>query len=168
MGMSDYVRNLRQKVGHDLLFMPVASAVVFDDKGHVLLHQRSDSGEWALPGGAIDPGEEPANAAIREVWEETGVNVLPERIIGVESGPDYFVRYTNGDEAMALAIVFVCKVLSGEPHVNDDESIAVRYFPVNELPQDMSERHRNRVSLALQNDPRTHFRMQPTQPEKKS
>jgi 8-oxo-dGTP pyrophosphatase MutT (NUDIX family) len=168
MGMSDYVRNLREKIGHDLLFTPAASAVVFNDQGQVLLQQRSDNGNWALPGGAIDPGEEPANAAIREVFEETGVSVLPERIICVESGPDYFVRYPNEDEALILAIVFVCKLVSGEPRVNDDESLDVRYFPVSDLPESLSERHRNRITLALRNDPRTMFTMQSTQQEKKS
>ncbi|HLY27567.1 MAG TPA: NUDIX domain-containing protein, partial [Aggregatilineales bacterium] len=78
MGMSEYVRNLRQKIGHDLLLTPAASGVVLNELGQVLLHQRSDNGQWALPGGAMDPGEEPANTVIREVWEETSVNVLPE------------------------------------------------------------------------------------------
>ncbi|HLY24847.1 MAG TPA: hypothetical protein VKQ72_00815, partial [Aggregatilineales bacterium] len=95
------------------------------------------------------------------------VNVLPERIISVESGPDYFVRYENGDEALVMVIVFACKVVSGEPHINDEESLDVRYFAVNALPDGLSERHRNRITLALRNDPRTSFRMQPTQQENK-
>src|SRR5882724_2597118 len=95
MGMSEYVRHLREKIGHDMLFMSAASGVVFNQAGEILLQHRSDDGKWALPGGAIDPGEEPADAVVREVWEETGVTIVPERIISVESGPDYFVRYPN-------------------------------------------------------------------------
>ena len=167
MGMSDYVRNLREKIGHDLLFMSAASGVVFNDAGEILLQRRSDDGRWALPGGAIDPGEEPADAVIREVFEETGVTVIPKRIISVESGPDYFVRYPNGDEAMVLAIVFACKPVGGEPHVNDEESLEVRYFPLSAIPE-LSERHRKRIELALRNDPHAHFNLKNTQEEKQS
>ena len=156
MGMSDYVRNLRDKVGHELLFMSAVSGLVLNANNEILLQRRSDTGKWAIPGGAIDPGEEPADAVIREVWEETGVTVIPERIISVESGPDYFVRYPNGDEAMILAIVFACKPTSGEPHVHDEESLEVRYFPLDALPE-LSERYRQRIALMLRNDPRTHF-----------
>jgi 8-oxo-dGTP pyrophosphatase MutT (NUDIX family) len=156
MGMSDYVRKLRDKVGHDLLFMSAVSGLVINDANEILLQRRSDTGQWAIPGGAIDPGEEPADAVIREVWEETGVTVVPERIVIVESGPEYFVRYPNGDEAMILAIVFACKPVSGEPHVHDEESLEVRYFPLNSLPE-LSDRYRKRIALALRNDPHTHF-----------
>jgi mutator protein MutT len=165
MGMSEYVRKLREKIGHDLIFMSAASGVVINDVGEILLQRRSDDGRWALPGGAIDPGEEPADAVIREVWEETGVTVLPERIISVESGPDYFVRYPNGDEAMVLAIVFACKPVSGEPHINDEESLEVGYFPLDAMPE-LSARHRKRVELALRNDSFTHFNLKDTQEEK--
>lgn len=165
MGMSEYVRKLREKIGHELIFMSAASGVVINDASEILLQRRSDDGRWALPGGAIDPGEEPADAVIREVWEETGVTVMPERIISVESGPDYFVRYPNGDEAMVLAIVFACKPVRGEPQVNDEESLEVRYFPLNAMPE-LSERHRKRVELALRNDPHTHFNLKDTHEEK--
>src|SRR5260221_2607207 len=106
MGMSEYVRKLREKIGHDILFMPAASAVVFNSAGQILLQRRSDNGQWSLPGGAIDPGEEPADAAIREVWAETGVDMRPERILCVGSGPAYFVCCPNGDGTDILQGVF--------------------------------------------------------------
>lgn len=83
MAISEYVANLRKHVGTDLLMLPSASAVVVDDAGRVLLGRRADTGKWSLPMGAIDPGEQPADAAVREVYEETGVHsplsVLPGR-----------------------------------------------------------------------------------------
>ncbi|MEU5950370.1 NUDIX domain-containing protein [Micromonospora sp. NPDC047465] len=75
MAISQYVAGLRKLVGKDLLILPSACAVVVDDSGRVLLGRRVDTGRWSLPAGAIDPGEQPADAVVREVYEETGVNI---------------------------------------------------------------------------------------------
>jgi 8-oxo-dGTP diphosphatase len=160
MPISDYIRALREKIGTSLLLYPGVAGVVINAKGEVLLQRRSDNGQWGLPGGAIDPGEEPAEAVVREVWEETGVLVHPERISGVYSGPDFYVRYPNGDEAMIISVTFVCRPISGEPRVNDDESLEVRYFSANSLPP-MLERNRLRIQQSLKNEPLCHFRFTP-------
>jgi ADP-ribose pyrophosphatase YjhB (NUDIX family) len=162
MSISDYIRNLRAKIGHDLLLVPGVSGVVINDEGEILLHRRSDNGKWSLPGGAMDPGEEPADALVREIREETGVEVLPERIVGVSSGPDHRITYGNGDEVMILSICFACRPVGGAPQINDDESLEVRYFPLDALPP-LEPRHQFRIEQALRNDSRTHFRMNSTQ-----
>src|SRR5258706_12019579 len=123
MAASDYIRNLRAKIGNDLIFIPSAAAVVINEAGEVLLHRRSDDGTWCLPGGAIDPGEEPAEAVIREVREETGLQVIAERIVGVYGGPEFRVRYPNGDDVMFISICFICHPVCGEARVNDEESL---------------------------------------------
>ena len=87
MGMSDYVRRLRDQVGRELLLMPAVSGLVFNAAGEILLHRRSDDGTWAVIGGMVDPGEEPADAVVREVLEETGVVAEPERLTGVDRTP---------------------------------------------------------------------------------
>jgi 8-oxo-dGTP pyrophosphatase MutT (NUDIX family) len=132
MGMSDYVRRLREKVGHDLLFMPSAHAVIRDDAGRILL-VRHVEGHWQLPGGAVDPGETPAEATRRECMEEMGVVVEPIRIAGVYGGPSYRVRYANGDEAAWIATIFETRLVSGEPAPSDDETIDVGWFAPDEL-----------------------------------
>jgi 8-oxo-dGTP diphosphatase len=88
MPMSPYIAELRSKVGHSLLMMPGAAAFIRNDQGEILLQRRSDTGQWVLPGGAIDPDEEPADAVVREVWEETRLKVVPDKLIGVYGGPE--------------------------------------------------------------------------------
>jgi 8-oxo-dGTP diphosphatase len=157
MPISDYWRHLRAKVGHDVLLTPGVAAVIVNDRGEVLLQRRSEDGRWGLPGGAMEPGEEPAETLVREVLEETALEVVPERIVGVYSGPDFRVRYDNGDEAMIVSITFACRPGRGEPRVNDDESLEIRYFARDALPV-MERRHLVRIADALENDPRARFR----------
>ena len=157
MPISEYLKNLRAKIGHDVLLTPGVAAVIVNDRGEVLLQRRSDDGRWGLPGGAMEPGEEPAETLVREVLEETALEVVPERIVGVYSGPDFRVRYGNGDEAMIVSITFACRPGAGEPRVNDGESLEIRYFAPDALPA-MESRHVMRIADALENDPRARFR----------
>jgi 8-oxo-dGTP pyrophosphatase MutT (NUDIX family) len=129
--ISDYLAGLRKHVGHDLLMVPSVSAVVLNEAGEILLGRRSDSGEWSLPAGSIDPGEQPADAAIREVYEEAGVHAVIERVAGVALHP---VVYPNGDQCHFLNVWFRCRAVGGQARVNDDESTAVEWFPVDALP----------------------------------
>lgn len=158
MPISEYLRSLRAKVGHDMLFMPGVTAIVLNAAGEVLLQQRSDNHEWSLVSGVMDPGEEPADAIAREVWEETGLHVLPERITGLYTGEDFLVGYPNGDVVLYLDIAFACRPLNGEsPRVNDDESLAVRYFPLDALPP-MKQFHLTRLADAMRNEPHARFK----------
>lgn len=160
MPISEYIRQLREKVGHAPIMVVGVAGIVINAAGEVLLQRRSDNGEWALPGGAVDPGEEPAEAVVREVWEETAVLVQPERVVAVHGGHDFFMRYPNGDETYIISISFACRPIRGEPRVNDDESLEVRYFAPDQFPP-MMERSRLRIQLALQNEPHCQFRYAP-------
>lgn len=155
MGMSPYVRRLRDHVGHDLLLLPTVCALVFDNEERLLLGRRSDTGRWALVGGAVDAGEEVADAVVREVLEETAVHVRPDRITWVYTVSD--LVYPNGDRTSYVCTAFRCSPLSGEPRVNDDESLEVGYFPVDALPP-LTDAHLERVRDALRNDVAAAFR----------
>jgi 8-oxo-dGTP pyrophosphatase MutT (NUDIX family) len=113
MAMSEYMRGLREKVGHQLLELPAVSVVVRDDEERVLLVRHADTGKWVVPGGALEPCELPADAAVRETWEETGLHVRPIRLRGVYGGPEYVVRYRNGDANSYAMIVFEAEVIGG-------------------------------------------------------
>ncbi|MGW6554571.1 NUDIX hydrolase [Streptomyces sp. NPDC055051] len=151
MAIPDFIRELRKTAGHQLLFLPGVSAVVFDDRGRVLLGRRADTGAWAVIGGIIEPGEQPADCAVREVEEETGVLCVPERIILVETLRKPVV-YANGDICQFLDVTFACRAVGGEARVNDDESIDVGWFEIGALPEMKRFSHR-RIEKALGHGP---------------
>lgn len=81
--VKDYIKWIRSKVGHEKVILVFAGGCVFDERGRVLLQKRGDSGNWGFPGGAIELGETPENAAIRELKEETGLDVVVNSLIGI-------------------------------------------------------------------------------------
>jgi 8-oxo-dGTP diphosphatase len=145
MAISEYVAGLRDVVGTRMLMLPSACAVVVDDRGFVLLGRRADTGRWSLPAGAVDPGEQPAEAAVREVFEETGVRIAVERLAGVALRG---VTYPNGDVCEYLTVWFRCRPVGGRAVVNDEESTAVDWFPLDALP-DLDAVDRLRIETAL-------------------
>ena len=108
--MSEHLRRIRERVGHDLLLIPGVSGLVYDDRGRVLLVYENHGGGWAEPGGAVEPGEAPCDAVVREVWEETGLWVEPIALRGVFGGDPMRVRYPNGDQVEYVTTMFECVV----------------------------------------------------------
>src|SRR5258708_9659359 len=90
-----------------------SSAAVVDDEGRILLQRRSDSGNWALPGGAMDIGETFAQSAIREVKEETGFDVRIDRIIGIYSDPAHVFAYDDGEVRQEFSICLAGTIAGG-------------------------------------------------------
>ena len=156
MPISEYLKNLRARIGHDVLLLPSITTIVCNDRGEVLLQKSRDTNDWRLIGGIIDPGERPADCAVREVKEEAGIDVRVERIIGVHARP--LVIYPNGDKVSFVSTSFLCRASSGEPQVCDDESLEMRYFPQHSLPK-LPALDRQLIDLALSDDPRAHFQM---------
>ena len=126
--ISPYLRTIRERVGPMRLVLPSVSATVRDEAGGVLLVRQRDHGVWSTPGGLIEPGERPADAVVREVCEETGLLVTPRRIIAVWGGPDFVVRYPNGDEAEYLIVAFECAVAGGTLRADGDETLETRFW----------------------------------------
>ncbi len=132
MPTPDFVAGLRAHIGHDLLWLSTAAGVVLDSDNKVLLGRRGDTGGWALPGGIIDPSEQPADAAVREIFEETGVLAVPERLVAVTVSPP--MTYPNGDRVQYLELTFRCRPVCGHARVNDTESIEVGWHALGTLP----------------------------------
>src|ERR1700742_5147552 len=78
--------------------VPAVNVVVVNEAGEILLIRRTDNGNWALPGGAIDLGESVARAAVRETLEETGIQCAVTGIAGIYSDPGHVIRYTSNGE----------------------------------------------------------------------
>jgi 8-oxo-dGTP pyrophosphatase MutT (NUDIX family) len=154
MPTPQFILDLRAKVGHDMLWLPGVTAVVLDDDGRVLLVKRADNGRWALVTGILEPGEQPAVGALREVEEETGVIAEAERLLSVTALP--LVEYFNGDQTLYLDVTFRCRAVSGDARVNDDESVDVGWFTVDELP-DLLDRHHEAIRDALAPDGAARF-----------
>lgn len=109
-----------------------SSAVVVDDENRILLQRRSDSGNWALPGGTMDIGETFAQGAIREVKEETGFDVRIDRIIGIYSDPGHVFAYSDGEVRQEFNICLAATIVGGELAVSK-ESVDVRFVACDEL-----------------------------------
>ncbi|MEV7289110.1 NUDIX domain-containing protein [Streptomyces sp. NPDC093252] len=150
MATPDFITTLRESAGHQLLWLPGVTAVVFDDAGRVLLNRRSDNRMWSLIGGIPDPGEQPAACAVREVEEETAVRCVAERVVVVQALSP--VRYDNGDVCQYMDITFHCRAVGGEARVNDDESLDVGWFAVDSLP-DLNEFGVLRIKQAMAEAP---------------
>ena len=145
MPTPDFIVDLRAAVGHALLWLPGVTAVVLDED-RVLLVRRADTGEWTPVTGICDPGEHPADTAVRECLEETGVRAEVELLAWVDVTD--VVEYPNGDRTQYVDHTFRCRYVAGEAHVADDESSEVAWFPVTDLPP-MGTAHLERVLTAV-------------------
>ncbi|MGK4584511.1 NUDIX hydrolase [Kitasatospora sp. HPMI-4] len=154
MAIPPFLAELRSFVGTRPLWLSAVTAVIVDEQGRLLLNRRSDNGRWALIGGILDPGEEPADGMVRECLEETGLTVLPEALTSVTVSE--LLHYPNGDQAQYLDLTFRCRPVSGEARVNDDESFEVGWFRLDALPE-LDEYSRRRIDVALAFDGTTAF-----------
>jgi 8-oxo-dGTP pyrophosphatase MutT (NUDIX family) len=127
---------------------PSVSAVILDSRGRRLLQQRSDGGQWGLPGGSVEIGESLREAVIREVHEETGLRVAVGRLVGVYSEPGLqVVRYPDGNVWHYVNVCFECAVQAGQL-TTCDETLALAWVPLRRLPRTLVPNHRIRISDA--------------------
>jgi 8-oxo-dGTP pyrophosphatase MutT (NUDIX family) len=133
MAISSYVAALRARVGSNRLLLPSVTGIVYDASGSILLVRHRDDAIWSTPGGVIEPDETPADAVAREVWEETGLVVEPQRILGVFGGPGFVVRYRNGDETQYVMTIFCCSIVGGHLSAETDETTEARYISAQEF-----------------------------------
>ncbi|CPR11736.1 hydrolase, nudix family protein, putative [Mycobacterium bohemicum DSM 44277] len=153
MPTPDFIVELRRAIGTAPLWLPAATAVTIHDR-KVLLVKRSDNGAWTAVTGIVEPGENPADCAAREVCEETGVIARATRLAWVHvTRPTV---HANGDHAQYLDHVFRMRWISGEPFPADDESTAAAWFDLDALPP-MTENMRRRIELSVGDGDRTVF-----------
>lgn len=133
--MSNYVMDIREKIGHDPLMICGASTIVLNEKGEVLMQRRTDDGHWGYPGGSVELYELVEDAARRELFEEVGVIADDLELLGVFSGEALRHVYPNGDQASIVDIVFLCRRYHGDLTCQQGEVEQIGFFPLDDLPQ---------------------------------
>jgi len=136
--MTEYVKNLRKMVGHSPILLCGASVIVENEHGEILLQLRKDNNCWGYAGGSVELYEEVEVAAKRELYEETGLIANELVLFGVFSGEDMHYVYPNGDEVSIIDIVYLCKSYSGDLKMQKDEVADLKFFPLNDLPENIS------------------------------
>ncbi len=157
MPTPDFVLELRERIGHHPLWLPGVTAVVLRDGPsgpQVLMVRRADNGAWTPVTGIVDPGEEPAAAAAREVLEEAGVVAEPVRLASVSVTDT--VTYANGDVSRYLDLTFRFRHVSGDPHPADGENTDAAWFDLHAVPA-MGADMRARLDAALSDEPAARF-----------
>lgn len=138
----DYIKNLRSMIGNEKVIMMIAGAFVFDDENRILLQQRSDTGEWGLPGGFMEIDETVQETAKREVFEETGLQMKRLELFGIYSGPNFDKTFKNGDQVAMVQIIFTCRDYEGHLVENNAESLNNMFFKISQFPDSIFPDHK--------------------------
>lgn len=133
----DYIHDLRKVTGPRKLILNCAGAVIVRD-GKILFQRRTDNGRWGLIGGLLEMNETYEQAALREIREETGLEVRLNHFLGIFHNHD--MVWSNGDAAHVVSAMFTAEIVSGEPRI-DEESYELRFFGKDEIPELCAEDH---------------------------
>jgi 8-oxo-dGTP pyrophosphatase MutT (NUDIX family) len=137
--------------------VPAASAVVTNDRGEILMQRRADSGLWALPGGTMDLGETIAQTAVREVREETGLDVEVSAIVGLYSDPRHVIAYTDGEVRQQFNICFAARLLGGTLRASHESTDVAWITPDALTNLDVHHTTRLRLEHFLEHRPAPHI-----------
>ncbi|CAI0711870.1 NUDIX domain-containing protein [Serratia proteamaculans] len=135
-----YVKQIRSMIGHQLLLLAGANVIILDKNQHVLLQHRTD-GSWGLPGGLLEPGESLEQTALREVKEETNIDIHELHHLNVFSGPEYTFTLKNKDEINVITSLYYSENWSGEIINDPKEGQALDFFSLCKLPDNMDDEY---------------------------
>ncbi len=129
-----YIEWIREKVGHQKLLLVYASACIRDPEGQILWQRRSDFDFWGLPGGVLELDETLEECVVREVNEETGLDVRITQLIGIYSSPDFDVTYPNQDQVQQITFCYDCEPVGGTLRADLSETLELKWLPPWQQP----------------------------------
>jgi 8-oxo-dGTP pyrophosphatase MutT (NUDIX family) len=133
-----YIHELRKLIGHRTLILVGACVLITDEQGRLLLQHRTDNHFWGILGGGMEPGETLEETARREIREETGLEMGDLIFFDIFSGPEFCYQYPNGDQVCDVNVVYLADHVSGQMKADSEETLALRYFSLDQLPQDLN------------------------------
>ena len=136
--MPEYLANLRKLVGNMPVLICGGSIIAENSEGEILLMLRGDNKCWCFPGGIVDLNEVVEDTARRELLEEAGLVAGSLELFGVFSGKELYYIYPNGDEISTVDIVYICRDFTGEARADLTESLDVKFFSIDNLPENIS------------------------------
>lgn len=139
----DYIRWIRSYVGNQEIILNFSGGILTNQNNEILLQLRSDKKLWGLPGGAIEKGESVERAAIREVLEETGIQVKITALLGIYS--NYFDTYPNGDKAQTITTMFIFETIESSISIHNAETLDLRFFSRDNLPEIANQQHEDAI-----------------------
>lgn len=139
--MDNYIKKSRKKVGHDELILNYAGCIITDKNNRILFQKRSDCNQWGFLGGMMEFGESAEETAVREVKEESGLDVKIISLFGVYS--KYFAEFSNGDKVQTIVHMFKAEVVGGELIDSNDETLELKYFDVEAVPSLFCKQHQD-------------------------
>lgn len=128
-----YVAKIREKFPTEKIMLVSGCAIIPNEEGKILLQKRSDSKLWGLPGGLKELNETIEECVVREVLEESNLNVKLTDFIGVYINPS--MSWFKTDEAEVIGFCYLGEIVSGDLRVNDSESLEFGYYDLSNLPQ---------------------------------
>jgi len=129
--------DLRKIVGTRPLIM-TGACVLLIRNGALLLEKRTDNGLWGLPGGSLEPGESMEQVAIRELYEETGLQAKNLVLMNIFSGEDLYYKYPHGDEVYNVVAAYICNEFDGNIKKDNHEVVEIKFFNVNDIPDNIN------------------------------
>ena len=129
-----YISSLRKYIGHSPIISVGATTLVFNKNNELLLNLRSDTNDWGIPGGGKELNETLEECAIRELKEETNLDITQLELVTVLSGEEYYFKYPNDDEVDCVIALYKVNEYDGEININDGESKKLEFFSLDNLP----------------------------------